>query len=88
MGYLLKKALQKRFIAGSKNRSEFGDYQFLLAEQIPVVQPLHIHQEVVNQGEVSHANNQRDHSVHNRLTHDASSSARANVQESPVHARP
>ena len=42
---------------------------FLLAEQIPIIQPLHIHQEMVDQREIGHADDGRYHNVHNRLTH-------------------
>ena len=44
----------------------------LLAEQIPIIQPLHIHQEMVDQREIGHADDGRNQNVKNRLTHNCS----------------
>jgi len=41
----------------------------LLAEQIPIIQPLHIHQIMIDQREIGHADDGRYQNVKNRLTH-------------------
>jgi hypothetical protein len=40
-----------------------------LAEQIPVIQTLHIHQEMINRGEVCQADNERDQEIQDCLAH-------------------
>jgi len=41
----------------------------LLAEQVPIIQVLHIHQEVIDQCEIGHADHGRDQDIENRLPH-------------------
>jgi hypothetical protein len=66
MGYLLD--------AFQKNR-KYACYTrgptplLLLAEQIPIIQPLHIHQIMIDQREIGHADDGRYQNVKNRLTH-------------------
>ena len=41
----------------------------LLAEQVPVIQPLHIHQEVIDQREIRNTDHGRNEDIKNSLTH-------------------
>jgi len=64
MGYLLD-AFRKNLWTHARGPVLFP----LLAEQIPVIQPLHIHQEMIDQREVRDADDGRYQDIENRLTH-------------------
>lgn len=47
----------------------FDSPLMLLAEQVPVIQPLHIHQEVIDQREIRNTDHGRNEDIKNSLTH-------------------